>query len=142
MKYKYPEAAEELKRLGDWLNTASHMLARIEELEKAKYNYGGYSLSLVPGGKSHEEDKIGSLIAKCETVSAEYATLYGKCIPLLAALDALPQDERITLDLCFVRRAYGWETRAASALHLSVSRIYQIKDNALRRYAGIRGYKE
>ncbi len=61
---------------------------------------------------------------------------------MLAALDALADDERRVLNMCFVKRQYGWALRAAEILHLSQRRVYQIKDIALRKYAEIRGYEK
>lgn len=144
MNYIYPEAAEELKLLGYKLKSLERMRVRIAEIESAKYSISGSttSASPLPGGGSRHEDKIGTLIVNCEAACAEYAELYRSCIPALSALDALSADERAVLELCFVHRTYGWDTRAAIMLHLSVQRVYQIKSKALRRYGEIRGYKE
>ena len=144
MNYIYQEAVEELKLLGYKLKSLKRMKVRIAELESAKYSLGGSvnSSTPMPGGGTRYEDKIGTLIVNCDTVCGEYAALYGTCIPALAALDALPSDERIALDMCFVNRDNCWEARAARKLNISTTRVYQIKDMGLRRYANMRGHKK
>lgn len=126
--------------LGGKLKTLENMRVRMEELDTAKYGLGGGIASAPTGGAY--EDRIGTLIAKSDALRQEYNKLYEQCIPMLAALDALADDERRVLNMCFVKRQYGWALRAAEILHLSQRRVYQIKDIALRKYAEIRGYEK
>jgi DNA-directed RNA polymerase specialized sigma subunit len=138
-KYKYQQAVNELKALGYKLKTLERMRVRMEELNTAKYSIGGGIVSSLGG--SHQEDKIGAMIAKSEELTREYDKLYAQCVPMLAALEALSDEERRVLEMCFVHRRYGWDTRACEILHLSRRRVYYIKDAALQKYAEIRGYK-
>ncbi len=88
----------------------------------------------VGGGTSTREDAMINNIARREElkVAMREATAWVKTVD--SGLGVLDEEERHILDRFYIHRAKGNVERLCEELHLEKTRVYELKDKALRHF--------
>lgn len=88
----------------------------------------------VSGGTCGREDAMVSNITRRGELKVAMRTAAAWVRAVDGALAVLDEEERRTLDRFYIHRAKGNVERLCDELHLEKSRVYELKDKALRRF--------
>lgn len=135
MNWKY-EAIEKLKGYEAHCNALSAIPEEITRLEMTYTAIRSATTDGTPvsGGGSTREDSMLSNIVHREELnrSLEQAKRWVEIVN--SGLEVLDDEERLVLDRFYIRRVKGNVERLCDELHLEKSRVYELKDKALRHF--------
>ena len=88
----------------------------------------------VSGGSSTREDTMLSNIAHREELERTLKQVKAWVKMVDAGLEVLDDEERLVLERFYIHRAKGNVDRLCEELHLEKTRVYELKDKALRHF--------
>ena len=92
------------------------------------------SIPVSGGGGNRQEDALVGQIMKKGELEKCLASARAWCSTVDKALEVLTPKERRILDLMYVHRARGNVELLCEELHVEKSRMYELKDDAMRRF--------
>lgn len=129
------EAINDLKIYNARKDSIVAMKNKIEELEAKAERLGSSSNNVpVQGGSSRNEDVLINCIVECDRLKANIETVRGWLESVERGLEDLTEEERKVLNGFYVNRTTRHIDRLCDELHFEKSRIYEIKDRALRKF--------
>ena len=88
----------------------------------------------VQGGSSKSEDMIINCIIECDHLKENIIAISRWLALFERGLKTLTEDERVVLDKFYINRPTRHIDRLCDELHYEKTRIYEIKDIALRKF--------
>lgn len=110
-----------------------------EQIEALELQYGAIRSATtdsepVSGGTNRREDMLVDNILKRETLRSNLEVARREIEVTNKALAALSDDERRILELFYINRQNGYIDRLCGELCVERSRVYTLKDEALRKF--------
>lgn len=93
------------------------------------------STSLVQGGGNRAQENMINAIAQRDALRQAQRVVAAQVAQIEQGLKILTDRQRRILELFYIRRQAGFADRACEELHVMHSRLYEEKDEALRKYA-------
>lgn len=129
------EAIEDLRNYTRRKQSLENLPRRIEALEQDSLSVrAGLGSEPVSGGTSMAEDRMINNISERERLGHNLCSVRRLVELTEQGLDSLTREERLVLERFFINRQRGYLERLMDELGYEKSRIYQIKDIALRKY--------
>lgn len=114
-------------------NRAKEELRRLES-EKTRIRSAVSDGTPVRGGTNTREDALVNNIAHQEELKRAMKEARSWVRMVESGLDILDDEERHILDRFYIHRAKGNVDRLCEELHLEKTRVYELKDRALRHF--------
>lgn len=130
------EATEKLRLFEAKQGSIERAGAELRRLEKEAYAIRGAGMDGSPmrgGGNRREDAMINSIVRREELRRAIEDTSVWVSV-VAGALEVLSREERLILDRFYIRRAKGNVDKLCGELHLEKTRVYELRDAALRRF--------
>ncbi len=110
-----------------------------EQIKTLELQYGAIRSATtdsepVSGGTNRREDMLVDNILKRETLRSNLEIAKREIEVTKRALAALSEDERRILELFYINRQHGYIDRLCDELCVERSRVYTLKDEALRKF--------
>lgn len=135
MNWKY-EAIEKLKGYEAHCNALKAIPAEIKRLELAATSIRSAITDGTPvsgGGSTREDVMLSNIVCREEqNLLLEQAKRWVEIVD--GGLAVLDGEERLVLERFYIHRAKGNVERLCDELHLEKSRVYELKDKALRHF--------
>lgn len=129
------EAISDLKDYSLRLESITNIEKRIKTLEEDASSLGGISSETpVKGGASKQEDRLINNIAERQLLSLNLKVTKHLVSITQSALAKLEKDEREVLNAFYIAQTQNHVQGLCDRLHLEKSRIYELKDRALRKF--------
>lgn len=108
----------------------------IRELRSRTYGSSAPAADAVPvqGGTSTAEGRWIAAIDELERKKEAYRITKRRVDAVERGLAALDEQQRVVLNVFFVNRIHGGADILADQLHLERSRVYELRENALRDF--------
>lgn len=130
------EAADKLRCFEAKQGSIERAGAELRRLEKEAYAIRGAGIDRAPvrgGGNRREDAMINNIMRREELRRAIEDTSCWVSI-VAGALEVLSNDERLILDRFYMHRAKGNVEKLCGELHLEKTRVYELREAALRRF--------
>lgn len=130
------EAIDKLKGYEAHKRALENIPREIKRLEGAFVSIRSATTDGTPvsGGSSTREDTMLSNIAHREELERTLKQVKAWVKMVDAGLEVLDDEERLVLERFYIHRAKGNVDRLCEELHLEKTRVYELKDKALRHF--------
>lgn len=129
------EAIDDLNKYLSRKNSILSMKEKIQELKAREESLKSANDSTpVQGGASKREDMIINCIVECDRLKDNIAAVSRWLCVVEKGLNTLTEDERVVLDKFYINRPTRHVDRLCDELHYEKTRIYEIKDVALKKF--------